>query len=145
MTAPHQVTNSPLHQLSSVILFDGVCNLCNGFVNFVIARDPAGRFRFGPLQSPAAQRLLGSIDSRESWPDSLVFVDNGRIWTRSAAALRVARGLTFPWPLVYVFVVVPRPLRDWIYNRVARNRYRWFGKQAVCMMPTPALRARFID
>ena len=128
-----------------MILFDGVCNLCNGFVNFVIARDPAGRFQFGPLQSPAARRLLESIDSREPWADSLVFVENGRIWTRSAAALRVARGLAFPWPLAYVFVVVPRPLRDWIYNRFARNRYRWFGKRAVCMMPAPALRARFID
>ena len=128
-----------------MILFDGVCNLCNGFVNFVIARDPAGRFQFGPLQSPAAQRLLGSIDSREPWPDSMVFVENGRVWTRSAAALRVARGLTFPWPLAYACIVVPRPLRDWIYNRVARNRYRWFGKRAVCMLPTPELRARFIE
>jgi predicted DCC family thiol-disulfide oxidoreductase YuxK len=145
MNATHQVTNSPIHQLSSVILFDGVCNLCNEFVNFVIARDPAGRFQFGALQSPAAQRLLGSIDSREAWPDSMVFVENGRVWTRSAAALRVARGMTFPWPLAYAFIVVPRPLRDWIYNLVARNRYRWFGKQAVCMMPTPALRKRFID
>lgn len=128
-----------------MILFDGVCNLCNGFVTFVIARDPAGRFQFGPLQSPAAQRLLGSIYSREGWPDSIVLVENGRVWTRSAAALRVARALTFPWPLAYVFVVVPRPLRDWIYNRVARHRYRWFGKRPVCMVPTPELRARFID
>ena len=129
----------------SVILFDGVCNLCNGFVNFVIARDPAGRFQFGALQSAAAQRLLGSIDSREPWPDSIVLVERGRVWTQSAAALRVARALAFPWPLAYVFVVVPRPLRDWIYNRVARNRYRWFGQRAVCMVPTPELRARFID
>jgi predicted DCC family thiol-disulfide oxidoreductase YuxK len=127
-----------------VILFDGVCNLCNGFVTFVIARDSAGRFQFGPLQSPAVQRLLGSIDSREPWPDSIVLVEDGRVWTRSAAALRVARGLPFPWPLAYAFVVVPRPWRDWIYNRAARNRYRWFGKRAVCMVPTPELRARFI-
>jgi predicted DCC family thiol-disulfide oxidoreductase YuxK len=145
MRASHQLTNSPIRQLSSVILFDGVCNLCNGFVTFVIARDPAGRFQFGTLQSPAAQRLLETIDSREPGPDSLVLVENGRIWTRSAAALRVARRLTFPWPLGYVFVLVPRPLRDWVYNRVARNRYRWFGKRAACMVPTPDLRARFID
>jgi len=145
MRSTHQLSNSPAHQSSSVILFDGVCNLCNGFVTFVIARDPAGRFHFGPLQSPAAKRLLESIDSREGWPDSIVLVENGRAWTRSAAALRIARGLTFPWPLAYALVVVPRPLRDWIYNRIARNRYRWFGKRDVCMVPTPELRARFID
>ena len=128
-----------------VILFDGVCNLCNGFVTFVIARDPARRFRFGPLQSAAARRLLGSIDSRDEWPDSLLLVENGRVWTRSAAALRVARRLTFPWPLTYVLVLVPSPLRDWAYDRIARGRYRWFGRRAVCMVPTSELRARFID
>ena len=145
MRSSHQVINSPTHHFSSVILFDGVCNLCNGFVTFVIARDPAGRFQFGPLQSQAAQRLLGSIDSNDASPDSVVLVENGRVWSRSAAALRIARGLSFPWPLAYVFVVIPRPLRDWIYNLVARNRYRWFGKRDVCMVPTPELRARFID
>jgi predicted DCC family thiol-disulfide oxidoreductase YuxK len=67
------------------------------------------------------------------------------VWTRSAAALRIARGLSFPWPLAYVFVVIPRPLRNWIYNLVARHRYRWFGKRDVCMVPTRELRARFID
>jgi predicted DCC family thiol-disulfide oxidoreductase YuxK len=128
-----------------VILFDGVCNLCNGFVTFVIARDPAGRFRFGPLQSAASRRLLGSIDSDAEWPDSLVLVENGRAWSRSTAALRVARRLKFPWPMAYVFILVPRPLRDWIYDRVARHRYQWFGRRAVCMVPTPDLRARFIE
>ena len=131
--------------MTSVILFDGVCNLCNDFVRFVIARDPAGRFQFGALQSPAAQGLLASFKSRDPWPDGIVLVEGGRVWTRSAAALRVARALTFPWPLAYVFVVLPRPLRDWIYNRVARNRYRWFGRRVVCIVPTPELRARFID
>jgi predicted DCC family thiol-disulfide oxidoreductase YuxK len=128
-----------------VILFDGVCNLCNGFVTFVIAHDAVGRFHFGPLQSPAARRLLDSIESGHHWPDSVLLVENGRVWTRSAAALRVARGLKFPWPLAYIFVIVPRPLRDWIYDVVARHRYQWFGKRAVCMVPTPELRARFID
>jgi len=141
----YQVTNSPTHQFSSVILFDGVCNLCNGFVTFVIARDPGGRFKFAPLQSAAAGRLLGTMSSRAAWPDSVVLVENGRAWTRSAAALRIARGLAFPWPLAYAFVVVPRPIRDWIYTLVARRRYQWFGKRDVCMMPTPALAARFID
>jgi len=141
----YQVANSPIHPFSSVILFDGVCNLCNGFVTFVIARDPGGRFKFAPLQSAAAGRLLGNTAARGAWPDSVVLVENGRVWTRSAAALRIARGLAFPWPLAYAFVAVPRPIRDWIYTLVARRRYQWFGKRDVCMMPTPALATRFID
>jgi predicted DCC family thiol-disulfide oxidoreductase YuxK len=129
----------------AVILFDGVCNLCNGFVQFVIRRDPAGRFRFGTLQSEAARRLIASSAVTGPLPDSIVLVEDGRIWTQSSAALRVARRLSFPWPLAYAFVLVPRALRDWVYQVVARNRYRWFGKREVCMVPTPALRARFID
>jgi predicted DCC family thiol-disulfide oxidoreductase YuxK len=126
-----------------VLLFDGVCTLCNGFVRFVIDRDPAGRFQFAPLQSDAARRVLGAAP--QPLPDSLVLVENGRLFTRSTAALRVARGLRFPWPLAYLFVAVPRPVRDWLYDAVARNRYRWFGRRDVCMVPTPELRARFLD
>jgi predicted DCC family thiol-disulfide oxidoreductase YuxK len=127
----------------SVILFDGICNLCNGFVQFVIARDPAGHFRFGALQSEAAQRLIGA--AAPSAPDSVVLVEDGRLWTQSSAALRIVRHLRFPWPLAYLLIGVPRPVRDWVYAAIARNRYRWFGKREVCMVPTPALRARFID
>ncbi len=128
-----------------VILFDGVCNLCNGFVRFVISRDPAARFRFGPLQSEAARRLLGASQAPVTVPDSILLVENGRVWTESAAALRVLRQLTFPWPLTSVFVLVPPPFRNWVYRAVARNRYRWFGRRDVCMLPTPELRARFLD
>jgi predicted DCC family thiol-disulfide oxidoreductase YuxK len=128
-----------------VILFDGVCNLCNGFVTFVIARDPRGRFQFGSLQSPAAARLIEKTAPDRPVPDSLLLIEDGRVWTRSAAALRILRRLTFPWPLAYLFVVVPRPVRDWIYDRVASHRYRWFGKREVCMVPTPELRSRFVD
>jgi predicted DCC family thiol-disulfide oxidoreductase YuxK len=126
-----------------VLLFDGVCTLCNGFVRFVIDRDPAGRFQFAPLQSDAARRVLGAAP--QPLPDSLVLVENGRLFTRSTAALRVARGLRSPWPLAYLLVAVPRPVRDWVYDAVARNRYRWFGRRDVCMVPTPDLRARFLD
>jgi predicted DCC family thiol-disulfide oxidoreductase YuxK len=126
-----------------VLLFDGVCTLCNGFVRFVIERDPAGRFQFAPLQSDAARRLLGAVP--QPLPDSLVLAENGRLFMRSTAALRVARGLRFPWPLAYVLVAVPRPVRDWVYDAVARNRYRWFGRRESCMVPTPELRARFLD
>jgi predicted DCC family thiol-disulfide oxidoreductase YuxK len=127
----------------AVLLFDGVCTLCNGFVQFVIQRDPAGRFQFATLQSDAARRLLQAAP--QPLPDTLVLVENGRVFLRSTAALRVARGLKFPWPLAFVLVVVPRPLRDWVYDVVARNRYRWFGRRDVCMVPTPELRARFLS
>ena len=127
-----------------MILFDGVCNLCNRFVHFVIARDPSGRFHFGALQSDAAHRMLREAHTPATVPDSIVLVDEGRVFTRSTAALRVARGLRFPWPLAYGLIAVPRPLRDWVYDIVARNRYVWFGKRDACMVPTPDLRARFL-
>lgn len=130
---------------SDVILFDGVCNLCNGFVQFVIPRDPRARFRFASLQSSAAAALLNGRRSRGPLPDSVLLLQDGRLFTQSDAALRVAKGLTFPWNLAYAFVVVPRPLRDVVYAWVARNRYRWFGKRDVCMVPTPELRTRFLN
>ncbi len=131
--------------MASLVLFDGVCHLCNGFVQFVIARDPAGRFQFGALQTPSARRVLDLQDTPDPLPDTLVLVDQGRVFTRSTAVLRIARHLTFPWPLAYAFLAVPRPLRDWIYAIVARHRYQWFGKREHCMVPTPDVRARFID
>lgn len=131
--------------MASLVLFDGVCNLCNGFVQFVVARDPGGRFQFGAQQSASARRVLEQHDTPAPLPDAIVLVDDGQFFTRSTAALRIARRLTFPWPLAYAFIAVPRPLRDWIYDLVARHRYRWFGKRDHCMVPTPALRSRFID
>jgi predicted DCC family thiol-disulfide oxidoreductase YuxK len=128
-----------------VILFDGVCNLCNRFVQFVIARDPRARFSFASLQSSAAARLAaaraGSTDGRES----IVLLENGREFTESTAALRIVAALGFPWTLAGGLIIVPRPLRDWAYGVVARNRYRWFGKRQVCMVPTPDLKRRFLD
>lgn len=127
----------------SVVLFDGVCNLCNAAVRFIIRRDPGGRLRFAALQSEAAAVLLAA--QAEPLPDSIVLVEGGRVFTRSAAALRIARRLRFPWPLLYALIVVPRPLRDAVYGWIARNRYRWFGRSDQCMVPTPELRARFLD
>ena len=127
----------------SVLLFDGVCTLCNGFVRFIMGRDSAGTFQFAPLQSRAAQRLLE--DAAQPLPDSFVLVEDGRLFKRSTAVLRVARGLGWPWSLAYAGIIVPRPLRDWLYDRIARNRYRWFGKSDVCMVPTPDVRARFLS
>ena len=129
----------------SIVLFDGICNLCNGMVAFVIARDPDGRFAFGALQSDAARALLRRASAPEPLPDSIVLLEDGRVFTKSTAALRIARGLQFPWPLASAFLAVPRPVRDWLYDAVARNRYRWFGQRDVCMMPTAELQRRFIS
>ena len=128
----------------AVVLFDGVCNLCNGSVRFIIERDPRARFQFAPLQSPVADRLIGARVDRASLPDSIVLVDDGRLYVRSSAALRIARGLRFPWPLAWIFIVVPRPIRDWVYDLIARHRYAWFGRRDECMVPTPDVRSRFL-
>lgn len=129
----------------AVVLFDGVCNLCNGSVRFIIERDPRGRFQFAPLQSPVADRLIGARVDRASLPDSIVLVDDAGLYVRSSAALRIARGLRFPWPLAWVFIVVPRPIRDWVYDLIARHRYAWFGKRDECMVPTSQIRDRFLS
>ncbi len=128
----------------AVVLFDGVCNLCNGFVRFVIPRDPLGRIRFAALQSEAARRLMAPTGVTRGDADSIVLVERERAFVRSEAALRIARQLRFPWPLLYGLVVVPRPIRDWAYDIVARNRYRWFGRRDVCMMPGPETQDRFL-
>jgi len=127
-----------------VVFFDGVCNLCNGFVRFVIRRDPSGRFVFAPLQSAAAEQRLGTTVVPGSLPDTVLLFENGTLYQRSTAALRIMRGLRAPWPLLGVFLLVPPPIRDWAYDVVARRRYRWFGRREACMVPTADLAKRFL-
>lgn len=129
----------------SVVLFDGVCNLCNGIVRFIIERDPDGRVQFAPLQSKAAAALLAQHPDHAVLPDSVVLVDDGELYVKSTAALRVARRLRFPWPLFWIFIVVPRPLRDLTYDFIARHRYGWFGKRDTCMVPTKEVMDRFLS
>ena len=125
----------------AIVLFDGVCNLCNGAVQFILARDPGGRFQFASLQSDAARRILsGQVPA-----ETIVLAEPRRVYTKSTAALRIARGLRFPWPLLSVFLLIPRPLRDLVYHWVARNRYRWFGKRDACLLPKPEFKNRFVD
>ena len=131
--------------MSAVILFDGVCNLCNGFVQFVVARDPQARFRFAALQSTAAGALLRDASVTAPLPDSMVLVEDGRVYMRSTAALRVARGLRSPWPAAYLLIIVPRVIRDRVYDVIAAHRYRWFGRRESCMVPTPDLVRRFLS
>ncbi len=130
----------------AVVLFDGMCNFCSSSVNFIIDRDPRGRFQFAALQSEAGRALLAShgrtVDERAL--DTLIVVDGGRLFDRSTAALRIARQLRGAWRLFAVFFLVPRPLRDVVYSFIARRRYRWFGTRDACRVPTPELRARFL-
>lgn len=127
-----------------VVLFDGVCNLCNASVTFLIARDPDAVFRFAPLQSDLGQALVRACGLQGE--DSIVLVEEeGRCFVRSDAALRIARRMDGAWPLLSAFLILPRPVRDALYRFIAQNRYRWFGKQDTCRLPTPALRSRFLD
>ncbi len=135
----------PANRSHPLILFDGVCNLCNASVAWIIRHDRRDVFRFASLQSPAGRAALAAAAPSGGIPDSVVLIDGGRMYTRSNAAIEIARGLGFPWSLAAAGLMVPRPLRDALYSTVARNRYRWFGKRAACMMPTPELRARFLD
>jgi predicted DCC family thiol-disulfide oxidoreductase YuxK len=129
-----------------LVLFDGVCNLCHGSVQFIIKRDPKDQFRFASLQSQGAAPFLALYKLDPSYLDSIVLIEGGRCYRDSTAALRVAKRLSRLWPLFfYIFIIVPRPLRDLVYKWIARNRYRWFGKQEdACWIPTPELRKKFL-
>ena len=127
-----------------VLLFDGVCNLCNGLVRFLIRRDPAGRIRYASLQSEAGQALLARAGLPED-PDTVVLVEGDRAYTKSAAVVRVAELLGWPYRLLRVARLLPRRLRDAGYDVVAANRYDWFGRRERCMVPDDDVRARFLD
>jgi predicted DCC family thiol-disulfide oxidoreductase YuxK len=127
-----------------VLLFDGVCNLCNGLVQWLIERD-GGRFRFAALQSEAGRRLLERHDLPTDDFDTFVLVEGDDHWTKSTAALRVLRRLGLPYSLLYPSVVVPRVVRDRVYEFVADHRYGWFGRRESCMRPTPEREARFLE
>jgi len=129
----------------ALILFDGTCNLCNASVNFIIDRDPHREFRFASLQSRLGKDMAARAGLKPDELETLVLVDAGIFYTRSAAALRIVSRLAAPWSMLYVLVAVPRPLRDALYGWVARNRYRWFGQTECCRIPTPDIRDRFLE
>ena len=128
-----------------VIFFDGVCNLCNRSVQFVIKRDRAKKFRFASLQGKSAAFVLKELNISPADSDSFILLENDKVYTRSTAALRVLRELGGLWKLFYVFIIVPPFIRDGIYNFIARKRYKWFGKREECMIPTPELKERFYN
>ena len=126
------------------ILFDGVCNLCNGFVVFVIKRDPDAKFKFASLQSEEGIELQNEFDMVQERIETMVLVKNDNYYLKSDAVLRILKELNGLWPYLYYFIYVPRPIRDFVYDLIAKNRYRLFGRQDQCMVPTPDLKKRFL-
>lgn len=127
-----------------IVLFDGVCNLCQRSVQFILRRDRRGRFRFTSLQGPIGQGYLQRSGLPADQLNSFVLVENGKAYTRSSGALRVLRHLGGAWSLLYILWIVPKGLRDLVYDWVARNRYRWFGKKEECWLPKPEWNNRFL-
>jgi predicted DCC family thiol-disulfide oxidoreductase YuxK len=130
--------------MERIILFDGVCNFCNGSVRFIIKRDPLGYFKFSSLQSNAGKKLL-EIHKVRNDINSFILLENDHVFTKSSAALRVCMRLKGLWKILVVLIIIPKPIRDVIYDLVAKNRYKWFGKSDQCIIPTPEVRERFLD
>lgn len=127
-----------------LILFDGVCKWCNAWVSVTIAHDPAGKFKFATLQSEQAQRILRDLNLSATDYQTFLLLEGCRVYTKSTAALMVIRQLSRWWPLYYLCVLVPAPIRDAVYDFVARHRYQWMGRAATCRVPTQAERERFV-
>ena len=129
-----------------LILFDGVCNLCNSSIQFIIKNDKKNLFLFSPLQSNIGQEIIKSFNINSAEIDSvLLYSKKDGLSQKSTAALKIAHQLGFPQNLLGVFFIVPRFIRDWIYEYIAKNRYKWFGKRDNCMVPTPDLQSKFIN
>lgn len=135
----------PIDDAGPIVLYDGVCGLCNASVQLILRNDKRGRFRFAALQSDAGKALLREHGMPEDALDTVVLIEDGRAYRRSRAALRIARRMDAPWPVLWPLVVVPRPVADFFYDLVAKHRYRIWGKTDACMLPPPEVRARFLD
>ena len=142
MNASDEVSPSPRGDL---IIFDGVCNLCEASVNFIIRHDAAGVFRFVPSQSELGAALQQQYGVNTASLDTVVLIQDGQIYTQSDAGVRIASAFDGPWRLLGLARWVPRPLRNWVYRRIANNRYAWFGRKEVCLIPTPEVRRRFLE
>ena len=134
-----------MNDCEAIVLFDGMCNFCSGSVLFIIKRDPKGYFRFAPLQTEAGEKITEQYGIRTSQPETLILLEKGRAWYRSAAALRIARQLRRGWPLFYATIIIPPVIRDFFYNIIARHRYKWFGRKETCFVPDNEIRSRFIE
>jgi predicted DCC family thiol-disulfide oxidoreductase YuxK len=128
----------------AIVLFDGVCNLCTWSVQFILQRDPRGYFKFSSMQSESGRKLMEDHGVPSENMDTFVLIDGGKCLTRSDAVIEVAKHLSGRWSLLRVLSAIPKPIRDWGYAIIANNRYRWFGKQNTCMLPSPEIKDRFL-
>lgn len=134
-----------MKEREAIIFFDGVCNLCNASIQFIIRKDKKAYFSFAPLQGKKAQEILPAHLSSKNMMSSILLLKDGELYHRSAAVLEICRHLQLPLPLLYGFIIVPTFIRNWVYNAVARNRYKWFGKRNECMVPTKEITERFLS
>jgi predicted DCC family thiol-disulfide oxidoreductase YuxK len=126
-----------------VVLFDGVCKLCNGSVNFILNRDSKGRLKLAPLQSDYGLRVIASQGKNSDALDSIFLLEGARLSEKSTAIIRISKYLKGAWPLCMIFLIIPRFIRDFIYDIIANNRYRWFGKYGTCRLPNAEFEDRF--
>ncbi|MFQ5584117.1 MAG: thiol-disulfide oxidoreductase DCC family protein [Calditrichia bacterium] len=126
-----------------VVLFDGVCKLCNGSVNFILRHDRRGRLKLAPLQSEYSRQVLKAHGMKSDPLDSILLLEGNRLTTKSTAIIRISKYLRGAWPLCMILLIIPRFIRDFVYDIVARNRYRWFGKYDSCHLPDPEFEDRF--
>ncbi|PHS60900.1 MAG: thiol-disulfide oxidoreductase [Flavobacterium sp.] len=127
-----------------IILFDGVCNLCNASVNFVIKRDKNDVFRFAALQSEIGNKYISELNINPLDTDSIILIDEDKCYVKSTAALHITKSMSGAYPLLFGFIIVPKFIRNWVYDYVAKNRYKWYGKKESCMIPSEELKRKFL-
>ena len=130
--------------MNRIILFDGVCQFCDKSVQFILKRDPNGKFSFSSLQSDTGIELRRNHQIPEEL-DSIILIEGEKYHSKSTAALKIARELRGGWKWLYILIVIPRPIRDVVYDFVARNRLKWFGEKTACELPSPDVRKRFLS
>ncbi len=128
-----------------IILFDGVCNLCNDAITFVIKRDPHDHFRYAPLQGETGAHFIKKYNIDTTKVDSIILIDQDNVYIKATAALKIACHLSGAYPLMRIFFIIPSFVRNWAYDYIAKNRYKWYGKKEACMIPTPELKAKFLQ
>ena len=129
----------------SIILFDGVCNLCNTSIQFILKRDFNKKYLFASLQSDAAKEILLQYTDEKINLETIILIENGKFYKKSTAVLKIWKNLNFLQSALYIYIIIPRPIRDWFYTIIAKNRYKWFGKKTSCIVPSKELMNRFLS
>lgn len=134
-----------MSQTKSIVFFDGVCNLCNASIDFIIKRDRKNHFLVGALQEDYSKSILSRYKIKEDYLDSVVLLENGEVFYKSTAALKITRKLSGLWPVLYTLIILPTWIRDPVYDFIGKNRYRWFGKKNTCRIASPEEKAKFLS